>query len=193
MRVKPHVHASLHSTILNSLELSVRSFSQRMIGAALLDSSLYEEVEADQSAFRQAMIVVVISSLATGIGMGLRDGVRGLVAGTIAALLGWLFWSWLTYFIGTRFFPTPETSSSLGELLRTTGFSATPGILRIFSFVPVVGIFIYFIVGIWMLATFVVGVRQALDYQSTWGAVMVCLLGWLIWVFVGVFLVPTAI
>ncbi len=185
MRVKPHVHSSLHSAILNSLELPVRSFSQRMIGAALLDSSLYEEVEADQSAFRQAMVVVVISSLATGIGMGLRDGVRGLVAATIASLIGWLFWSWLTYFIGTRFFPTPETSSSWGELLRTTGFSATPGILRIFSFVPVVGI--------WMLATFVVGVRQALDYQSTWGAVMVCLLGWLIWVFVGVFLVPTAI
>ncbi len=167
----------------------MRSFPQRMIGAALLDSSLYEEVEADRSAFGQAMVVVVISSLATGIGMGSRAGVGGLVAASIAALVGWFFWAWLSYFIGTRLFPTPETSSSWGELLRTTGFSAAPGILRIFSMVPIIGILIYFLAGMWMLAAFVVGVRQALDYRSTWRAVMVCLTGWLVSFFGLIFLV----
>lgn len=173
----------------------MRRFFQRLIGAALLDSSIYEEVEADRSAFSQAMAVVVLSSLATGIGMGARSGVGGLLASSLTALIGWFFWAWLTYFIGTRLLPTPETSSSWGELLRTTGFSASPGILRLLSIVPVIGANYYLIVGvyIWMLAAFVVGVRQALDYRSTWRAVIVCLTGWLIWFFGMIFLYSTGI
>ena len=36
------------------------------------------------------------------------------------------------------------------------------------------------IFGIWMLAATVIAVRQALDYNSTWRAVAVCLIGWLV-------------
>ena len=32
----------------------------------------------------------------------------------------------------------------------------------------------------WMLLAMVVAVRQALDYTSTWRAVAVCLVGWLL-------------
>ena len=34
--------------------------------------------------------------------------------------------------------------------------------------------------GVWMLAAFVVAVRQALDYTSTGRAVGVCLIGWIV-------------
>ena len=32
-----------------------------------------------------------------------------------------------------------------------------------------------------MLATFVLAVRQALDYESVWRALIVCLAGWLVY------------
>ena len=39
---------------------------------------------------------------------------------------------------------------------------------------------VFVITAIWMLATMVVGVRQALDFQSTGRAIAVCVLGWLL-------------
>ena len=108
----------------------------------LVKVDLYEEVEADSSATGQAMGVVVLASLAAGIGIGLPFGVGGLVAGTVVSLLGWLIWAGLTHFIGTHILPTPDTESTWGQVLRTTGFSVAPGMFRIFALIPVLGIFI---------------------------------------------------
>ena len=44
------------------------SFKDRIIRAAKLDVNLYEEVEADKGALSQAMVVVVLSGIAAGIG-----------------------------------------------------------------------------------------------------------------------------
>ena len=44
------------------------SLTERMIRAAKLDATLYEEVEADRDATGQAMSVVILSSLAVGLG-----------------------------------------------------------------------------------------------------------------------------
>jgi hypothetical protein len=157
------------------------TFTQRMIGAAKLDVHTYEEVEADRTAFGQAMLVVVLSSVAAGVGMAGRGQALGLALGTIAALIGWFIWAWLTYFIGTRLLPTPQTHADLGQLLRTTGFSAAPGILRVLGIVPLLGGLVFFVAGVWMLAAMVVAVRQALDYTSTLRAVGVCVIGWLVY------------
>jgi len=135
----------------------------RMIRAAKLDVNLYEEVEADKSATRQALVVVLIYSICAGIGSGLAmiwDESAGrfflnLFVGLISALVFWLVWSFITYFIGTRLFKGPETQSNYGELLRTIGFAATPGIFLIFIFIPYIGGFIYFVVWVWMLIAMV--------------------------------------
>ena len=103
------------------------SFTQRVIGATKLDAHIYEEVEADTTAMGQAMGVVALSSVAAGIGAVGREGTPGLVGGLVAALLGWLLWAGLTYFIGTRILPTPQTRADWGELLRTTGFRSSSG------------------------------------------------------------------
>ena len=87
----------------------MKSFTQRVIGAAKLDVHIYEEVEADTTAMGQAMGVVALSSVAAGIGAVGREGTPGLIGGLVAALLGWLLWAGLTYFIGTRILPTPQT------------------------------------------------------------------------------------
>jgi hypothetical protein len=160
---------------------------ERMIGAARLDVKTYEEVEADTNATGQALAVVVVSSVAAGLG-AFRIGPVGIVRSAVAALAAWFIWALLTYFIGTRILPEPQTSADLGQLLRTTGFSSSPGVLRILEILPLIGGLISFLVPIWMLAAMVVAVRQALDYRSTGRAVGVCLVGWVVYVGISVML-----
>jgi hypothetical protein len=153
---------------------------QRMIRAAKLETALYEEVEADRQALGQAAVVVGLSSLAAGLGMLPQLGVGGVVTGTLAALASWLVWAGLTYVIGTRLLPEPQTRSDYGEMLRTIGFSSSPGLIRIFGIVPGMGGLLFLVAGVWMLVAMVIAVRQALDYRSTWRALGVCIVGWLI-------------
>ena len=156
------------------------SFTDRMIRAAKLDAALYEEVEADKGAMGQAMGVVILSSVAAGIGTISATGIKGLIFGTIVALQGWFIWAYLTYFIGTNLLPEPQTKADYGELLRTIGFSSSPGVLRVLAIIPMLGGILNFVIGIWMLVAMVIAVRQALDYKSTWRAVGVCLIGWIV-------------
>jgi len=63
------------------------SFKERLIGAAKLDIKIFEEVEADKGAMNQAMVVVILSSLAAGLGGIGKAGIGGLLIGTIIALI----------------------------------------------------------------------------------------------------------
>ena len=162
--------------------------TDRMIRAAKLDIDLYEEVEADKQAMWQAMTVVILSSVAAGVGTITSVGISGLFWGTFATLVAWFIGAFLTYFIGTRILPEPQTRADVGELLRTTGFSSSPGVLRVFGVVPVLGSLVFFVVAVWMLVAMVIAVRQALDYKSTGRALGVCVLGWLVLVTVNILL-----
>ena len=150
-----------------------------MIRAARLDPHLYEEVEVDRRATVQAMSVVILVALATGIGsLAVEGGGAGaLLKGVLLGLVGWALWAFVTYAIGTSLFRTPETEADWGQLARTTGFAQSPGALRIFGFLPVIGPVIFFASTMWQLAAMVVAVRQALDYQSTWRALGVVAVG----------------
>lgn len=156
------------------------SFKDRIIKSALLDPNIYEEIEADKGAMGQAATVVIVSSIAAGIGTIGTNGIAGLVFATVAALIGWLVWALLTLYIGTKLLPEPETKSDYGELLRTIGFASSPGIIRVLGIIPWLGTIVFAIGGIWMLVAMVIAVRQALDYKSTWRAVGVCVIGWVI-------------
>ena len=156
------------------------NLQDRMFRAAKLDVSLYEEVEADKGALRQAMAVVVLSSLAAGIGTFGRGGLTGLVIGTIAALIGWYLWAFVTYIIGTKLLPQPQTKADHGELLRTMGFSSSPGVLRVLGIIPGLAGIVFLVTGVWMLVAMVIAVRQALDYTGTLRAVGVCAIGWIV-------------
>ncbi len=155
------------------------SLQNRMIRAAKLDVQLYEEVEADRGAMGQATTVVVLSAVAAGVGSG-GAGLIAIVFGTIAALVGWYVWAFLTYFIGTRLLPEPQTRADHGELLRTIGFSSAPGVLRVFGIIPGLMSLVFLVTGVWMLVAMIIAVRQALDYSSTLRAVGVCLIGWVV-------------
>ena len=156
------------------------TFQERMLRAIKLDPSLYEEVEADPTAIYQAMGVVVLSGIAAGIGSIWTVGFKAIISITIAAIIGWFIWAGLTYFIGVKFIPEPQTQSNIGELLRTIGFSSSPGIIRVLGIIPGLTWITSFIGSIWMLIAMVIAVRQALDYKSTLRAVVVCAVGWII-------------
>ena len=156
------------------------SLVDRMIRAAKLDSHLYEEVEADTGAVGQAMLVVVLSSIAAGIGSAAYGGLNGLFLGTLIALAAWFIWAFLTYFIGTKLLPESQTKADVGQLLRTIGFSSSPGLLRILGLIPGLTGIVFLGCAIWMLVAMVIAVRQALDYQGTGRAITVCLIGWVV-------------
>ena len=163
---------------MSGQELSL--LSSRMLRALALDASLYEEVEADPAAGRQAAVVVILSSVAAGIGAGGAQGARlqTFVLFTTIALATWVAWAWLVAEIGRRALPEPQTRTSFGELLRTLGFAATPGLFQVMAAMPAMALPVFGFTAVWMLAAMILAVRQALDYRSTARAVAACVLGW---------------
>lgn len=160
------------------------TFGQRLTGVLKLQPSTFEEIESSPSANGQAAAVVVLASIAAGIGAGLMGGVVPLVQGTLAALVGWIMWAGVTYLIGGRLLPEPGTHTNMGELLRVIGFSYAPNLFAIFAFVPLLGGLVRVAVAFWLLAATVIAVRQALDYRSTLRAVAVVLIGWFLFLLV---------
>ena len=153
-------------------------FVNRIIRACKLDVNLYEEVEADKSATFQAALVVVLSSLAAGVG-ALHLGASNFLMAPLLSLLSWYIWAYLIYLIGAKLFPEPNTKADHGELLRTIGFSSAPGLIRVFGFTPELMSITFIGASIWMLVAMIIAVRQALDYQSTWRAIGVVVIGFL--------------
>jgi len=165
-------------------------FVDRMLRAAKLDVHVYEEVEADKSAMSQAMGVVVLSSLAGGIGLIQEAGLTGVLLGTVVSLIGWYIWAFLSYIIGTKLLPEPQTHADHGELLRTIGFSSAPGMIRVLAIIPGLDTLVYLLASVWMLVAMVIAVRQALDYHSTYRALGVCLIGWIVQVVILALILP---
>lgn len=157
------------------------SIVNKMIRAARLDVSLYEEVEADEGATGEALVVVLIVAIAAGIG-ALARGSGGFTMTILGALIGWAVFAFLTYIIGTALF---NGTATYGEMLRTLGYAYSPGVLDVLTIVavipclgPPVALLIAIVTWVWRLATTVVAVRQALDFDTT-KAILTCILGWL--------------
>tara|TARA_B100000965_G_C19061092_1_gene527867 strand:- start:219 stop:566 length:348 start_codon:yes stop_codon:yes gene_type:complete len=98
----------------------------------------------------------------------------------ILSLISWYIWAYLIYIIGVKIFPETNTKADHGELLRTIGFSSAPGLIRVFGFTPDLMTITFLGGGIWMLIAMVIAVRQALDYESTWRAIGVVVIGFLV-------------
>jgi hypothetical protein len=157
-------------------------FMFRVIGAAMLNASAYEDVEADPNATPQAVAVIALASLAAGFGANGWNGQgRAMLAFSATAgflgLLAWASWALVTCEIGGHLLPEQQTRVNVWELLRTIGFSTAPALFLVFGAFGATTL-IFAITSVWMLAAMVLAVRQALDYTSTLRAVAVCALGW---------------
>jgi hypothetical protein len=167
------------------------SLTDRMIRAARLDVALYNEVEADTNATSQALTVVVLVAVASGLGLLLgsivngRPGaaIGGLIGAIVLELLGWAVWSFVMFFVGTKLF---KGTATYGELLRTLGFAYSPGVLLILRFIPVIGGIIGLIVAIWRIVAGFIAIREALDLDTgnTIATIIVGFIGYLVVAFV---------
>ncbi|HEX6940836.1 MAG TPA: YIP1 family protein [Longimicrobiales bacterium] len=151
-----------------------RSFSDRMIGAALLRTAVYEEVEADPEATKQAALVVGLVALAAAVG-GVQAGTGTALLAILSAYIGWLLWSGITYLIGEKLFGGTAT---WGELLRTIGFAQSPGVLYVLTAIPLLGWLLALPIMLWILVAVIIAIRQALDF-STGRALLTAVLGFI--------------
>ena len=155
----------------------------RMLGAARLNVNTFEEVEKDGGATVQALLVVIIFTIASVAGALLGGAdvnvVEALGVGVIQGVLSWALWALVTWVVGSTILKTETTEADWGQLARGTGFAQTPGILNLFSFIPVVGWLISLATFVWTFAAMIIAVRQSLDYTSTLRAFFVILIAFI--------------
>jgi hypothetical protein len=156
----------------------------RVIRAAMLDVDLYEEVEADTSLNQEALMVVILVSIAGAIGAfvggiltgGFGAAILGLILTVVLGVVSYYIWAYVTHFVGTNLF---DGTADPGELLRTLGYASGPRVLSILAFIPCVGALAGLAGAIWSLVAGVIAVRQALDFD-TGKAVVTVIIGWVI-------------
>lgn len=136
---------------------------ERIVGVFKLDAATFESIEHDQAATGQAALVVLIAAVISGAGSVIgatiagQGGAGGFFSTLISVFAGWFIWSFLTYFIGTRFF---GGQANMGEMLRVIGFAYAPQVLGI---IPCLGSLVG---AIWSLAAAFIGIRQGLDLSN---------------------------
>ncbi len=164
---------------------------QRILGVFRLNAATFAEIEQDQTATTQAAIVVLIVGLVAGISAavgavafnqaapglfeGLQDSgismdmvptmspVGAFINGAVGAILSWLIWAVLTYFIGSKLF---GATTDMGEMLRVIGFAQAPRLLSVFSFIPCLGGLLGLVGWVWALAASFIGIREGLDLDT---------------------------
>jgi hypothetical protein len=165
--------------------------------AALLHADTYEEVEADRGSIGQAFAVVLMASSAGALGTWMRVVLGSplpdnalplplhLALIVLEPLTVWLVSSAFAYMVGATFLRGPETETDYAEVLRTTGFAFSPGLLLFFVWLQPeeLGLVAWTLGRLWILVAAVVAVRQALDFTTlravgTFGAA--ALLMWLV-------------
>jgi len=156
-------------------------FTRRFMGVLALDSETFEDVEADGHAGAQAALVVLLACLAGGFAVVGSSAMTPatFVVGMGATLGAWVVWALLIATLGTHVLAEPQTRSRPGELLRTMGFAAAPGVFYAFAFMPAVAPFAVAVASLWMVAATVLAVKRALDYRSLGRAALVCVAAWL--------------
>ncbi len=152
----------------------------RLVGAARLSVDTYEDVENDRGATWQALLVVVIVSIAGGVGgllAGETTAADGLLYGVLRSIITWAVWALVAWIVGGYILKTAQTQADWGQLARGTGFAQIAGVLNVLLFVPGIGGLFALVAFFWQLAAMVIAVRQCLDYDSTARAFFVIVIG----------------
>jgi hypothetical protein len=162
---------------------SIEHIFNRATRAVLLDKELYKEVESDPSLDREALLIVVVASLAAGIAAFITSVFRqrfltalfGLIVPTVIGVASYYIWAYATQFIAQNLY---ENETDIGELLRVLGYASTPRVISLVGFIPCLGPVLSFAGGIWALIASFIGIREALDMDTT-ETVVTVVLGWL--------------
>jgi hypothetical protein len=170
------------------LEERMAIFADRIIRAAKLEIRLYQQARAHKKATDHAVRVVILASLAAGVGSMAGRGLLAILLGSIAALIAWCVWALSAYLIGTKVLPEPRTKADMAEFARTVGFAASPGLAHVLGIISPLAPTVLFVTAMWMLLSMVIAVKEALDYMSTVRAVGACIGGWIVYLLVAFWL-----
>ena len=160
----------------------IKLFLNRIYRSIKIETEVFEEVQKDKNATIGAAIVVVLSSLAAGIGAS-HLGMVNFFLAPVLSLISWFVWAYIVYFVGVKLFPDLKTKTTHIALLRSIGFSSAPGIIRIFGFNQDLMTVTFIGSAFWMLACMVVAVKQTLSYKSLWKALGVVIIAWFVQAF----------
>lgn len=167
------------------------TLGQRMVGAMKADAATFEEIERDPNAMGQAVMVIVIAGVAAMIGNIFRAGIGSGIGALLLLLIGYGVWTVLVTIVGTKLMPEPQTKADFAETFRTVAFAASPGVFNVIAIIPFLGPLLSWLISIWSLVIMVVAVRVVLDYTSTGRAIVVVLIGFIIyWILVFMILTP---
>lgn len=155
-------------------------FLRRIVRAARLDVTLYQEVAGDEHALWQAMAIVLSFGAASGLGVYRQTGPAHVWAYAAIELAGWFVWALIMYFLGAKLLPRPGRPVDLRTFLRTIGFSSAPGVLRVLGLLPGAALPVEFLVLVWMLIATIVAVKQVFQHVGVWPAVAVTVIAWVI-------------
>ena len=156
------------------------TFGERIVGALKLDARTFEDIEHDPGAMGQAVGVIALAAVSTGIGNVWYGGLSGILFGVFTSLIGYSLWALVVWLVGTRVMPDPATKADFAETFRVVAFAAAPSVLGIVTIIPLLGWPLLFLLWIWSIAAMVVAVRQVLDYTDTFKAVIVVIIGFVV-------------
>jgi len=157
----------------------------RIMRAVRLDPTLYRQVADNPQFMNESLIIVIAVALLSSIGVVINSqnaAVAYIVQVINSILFGWLLWSLVAYFVGTRFFGGVST---LNETLRTLGYANAPRLLGLLGFIPCVG-WIFTLAG-WLLGLVagVIAIRETMEFDTT-KAVVTSLIGLVLFIIASV-------
>jgi len=137
----------------------------RMIGVARLDPQTFRDIEHDTDATPQALVVVVLAVIASAIG-ALGGDQGGIIGQALMAVVNWIVFSLVAFYVGSTFFATPQTEVTLGQVLRLVGFAQAPKLLGVLGFIPLLGPIIGLVAAVWFLVAAVFALREAFEFDE---------------------------
>jgi hypothetical protein len=161
------------------------TFGERVVGALKLDVNTFEDIERDPSAMGQAIGIIALAAAANGVANIFYGGISGIVVGVLTSLIGYALWATVVWAVGTKLMPDPATKADFPEAFRVIAFAASPGLLAIVTIIPLLGwllmVIVWPIIWLWSMAIMVVATRQVLDYTDTFKAVIVVVIGFVLY------------
>ena len=161
------------------------TFGDRVVGALKLDANTFEDIERDPTAMGQAVAIISLAALASNLGQIWRLGFGTMLIGVCSSLVGYVIWSVVVWLAGTKLMPDPATKADFPETFRTIAFAAAPGLIGVVTIIPLFGWMLMLILTpvilIWSMVAMVVAVRSVLDYSETFKAVIVVLIGFVVY------------
>lgn len=153
---------------------------EKLIGALTMNANTYAALKMDEKATTQALIVVIVAAIGSAIGGGLLASSVpvGFASLLVWAVVSWLLWAGAVYLIGVKVF---KGEASMSQIMRVLGFAYAPAAFNIFSFIPLMGIIIQFLVACWLVVSFYFATQSVLGLTEGSKAFVTVLVGWFIY------------